>query len=148
MPKAPDSAGEVGTVLHIDGNYAIVELGTQETCSTCGARVLCMPDGTGNRRIRIWNEKGAREGQRVEITQSDSFLLKISAIQYGFPFVGFLSGVFLMYLINKPASGLPFELEMFIGGLVGLALSGLAGRQLLRPIARTPQTVFSILRIL
>jgi positive regulator of sigma E activity len=148
LPKAPENGGEQGIIRQLDGDYALVELQMQEACERCGARVLCVPDGTGKRSIRVLNDKKAREGQWVEIGESESFLLKISAIQYGIPVIGFLIGIFLVYIVSRPVSGLPFELEMFIAGLAGLFLGGCIGRYLLNRIAHTRQTVFSILRIL
>jgi positive regulator of sigma E activity len=148
LPKAPDSGGEKGFVRELDGNYAVVELSIQEACEHCGARVLCIPNGSGKHRIRVLNDKGAREGQWVEIGESESFLLKVSAIQYGIPFLGFLTGIFLVYGIAKPVSALPIEVEMFIAGLAGLFLGGYIGHYLLKQIAQRRQTVFSILRII
>jgi positive regulator of sigma E activity len=147
LPKAPD-IGERGIVREVIGGYALVELEGQKACKHCGAKVLCLPDGTGKRRIKVLNDKGAAAGQWVLIGESESFLLKVSTIQYGIPFIGFLFGIFLVYIIASPLSGLPFELEMFAAGLAGLFLGGIIARQLLKQMAQTRQTVFSILRII
>jgi positive regulator of sigma E activity len=148
LPKVPENDGERGIVRELDGDYVLVELEEQAACARCDARVLCLPAAKGKRRIRVINNKKAREGQRVEIGESESFLLKISAIQYGIPLIGFLFGIFLVYAVARPVSGLPFEMEMFIAGLAGLFIGGYIARAILKQIAQTRQTVFYILRIL
>jgi positive regulator of sigma E activity len=148
LPQVPESGGERGIVRELNGTYALVELEAQQACEHCSARVLCIPDGRGKRIIRVINDKQVREGQWVEIGEAESFLLKVAAIQYGIPFLGFIFGIFLIYFIATPVSGLPFELEMFFSGLMGLLLGGYGARLLLKQIAQTRQTAFIILKIL
>lgn len=139
---------ETGIVTDIQGEEALVQLNLQEACETCGARLLCVPDNSGKRILRVANPIHARVGSRVAISEQSGFLLKLSVLQYGIPFIGFLSGIFLLYFTGVTVAALPPELIMFSGGLVGLFLGAVISRRLAGKIAGSGETFFEIARIL
>ena len=74
---------EIGIVTALRDNDAIVELSIQESCESCGARMICVPDQSGKRRLRAANPLKAKIGSEVNITEKSNILLKVSFLQYG-----------------------------------------------------------------
>ena len=97
MHSQTDHAQEIetGIVTDLQNGCALVELNLQAACENCGAKVLCVPDENGKRSLKVSNPVNAQIGERVAISESGDFLLKVSAIQYGIPFIGFLLGIFI-----------------------------------------------------
>ncbi len=139
---------ETGVVTGVQGDEAIVTLNLQQACASCGARILCVPDNTGKRILRVANPLHANVGSRVAIAEQSGFLLKLSALQYGIPFIGFLTGIFLLYFTQVSVASIPPELIMFFGGLIGLFCGAVISRQLADKIAGSGETFFEIARIL
>jgi len=138
---------EVGVVTALQDNDAIVELSIQESCESCGARIVCVADQSGKRQLRASNPLKAGIGNQVNITEKSNFLLKVSFIQYGIPFLGFLIGIFLLYKTDFSAIPVPQELLMFLGGLAGMMIAALISRFLIEKIAETNSTFFVISKI-
>jgi positive regulator of sigma E activity len=139
---------ETGIVTGVQGEEALVQLNLQEACETCGARVLCVPDSAGKRVLRAANPLHAKVGMRVAVSEQSGFLLKLSMLQYGIPFIGFIAGIFLLYFMPVTVASLPPELILFGGGLAGLFLGALISRQLADKIAGSGSSFFEIARIL
>jgi positive regulator of sigma E activity len=139
---------ETGIVTDLQDGNAIVQLNLQAACESCGAKVLCVPDQNGKRLLRVSNSLNAQIGERVAISESGDFLLKVSAIQYGIPFIGFLLGIFLFYFLNLNIANIPAELIYFIGGLIGLGLSALISRKAAQNMAESNRSFFAITKII
>ncbi len=139
---------ENGIVTAIQDNCAIVELSIQESCESCGARMVCVADSTGKRRLKATNTLNARVGHRVAITEKSNILLTLSFLQYGVPFIGFLVGIFTLYALNVTIMNLPAELIMFFGGLLGLFLGAVIARSYVERIAEARGSFFEISQIL
>lgn len=139
---------ETGIVTGIRGSDALVQLSIQPACASCGARVLCVPDGSGNRIIRAANPILAGVGSKVAISEQSGFLLKLSLLQYGIPLAGFLAGIFSMYMLKININFLPAEITMFAGGIIGLFLGAVFSRQAAGKLAGSGNTFFEIVRIL
>jgi len=142
------SENEIGVVTALRENEAIVELSLQESCDSCGARFICVPDQSGKRQLRAANPLNAAVGSHVTIIEKSNFLLKVSFLQYGIPFIGFLGVIFLLNMINLSAIPLPKELILFVGGLVGLAIAALISKLFIEKLAETDSTFFEISKIL
>ena len=138
---------EVGIVTALQDNEAVVELSLQESCESCGARFICVPDQSGKRQLRVSNTVNASVGNHVTITEKSNFLLKVSFLQYGIPIIGFLLAIFLMNTLDLSSLPLPRELLLFIGGLAGLFISGSISRLFIEKLAETDSTFFEISRI-
>jgi positive regulator of sigma E activity len=148
MVNTRSSDAEVGIVTALIHDEAIVELSLQESCDTCGARMICVPDSSGKRRLRAANPLRANIGNQVAITEKSNFLLLVSFLQYGIPFVGFLIGIFAIYAIKLSLFSLPQELIMFLGGLLGLFGGALIARFYVERLAETTRSFFEIAEIL
>jgi positive regulator of sigma E activity len=146
--SARSSESEIGIVTALAENEAIVELSLQESCDSCGARFICVPDQSGKRQLRAANPLKATIGSQVTITEKSNFLLKVSFLQYGIPFIGFLIIIFLLNSINLSAIPLPKELILFAGGILGMVGAALISRSLIEKIAKTDSTFFEISKIL
>lgn len=138
---------EAGVVTGIQGDDALVKLNLQPACEACGARLLCIPDDSGNRILRAANPLHAAVGSRVAIAEQGGFLLRLAALQYGIPFIGFLAGIFIIYALKINLNPLPPELTMFIGGLTGLFSGALNSWKLAGKIAGSGKTFFEIVKI-
>ena len=138
---------ETGIVTDLQNGNAFVELNLQAACENCGAKVLCVPDQNGKRSLKVSNSLHAQIGERVAISESGDFLLKVSAIQYGIPFIGFLLGIFIFYFINLNIAGIPSELIYFIGGMIGLGLSAMISRRAAQNMAESNRSFFAITKI-
>lgn len=132
-----------GRVIAVVGDEVLVTIETGEACERCGARILCSPGGDKNRNLKAKNQIGAAVGDRVTVEESGNLLLKLSALQYGLPLTGFLTGVFTVYLL-APRVG---ELLIFGCGLLGLALTGLISWRLVKYMAERSRNFFLATRI-
>lgn len=139
---------EIGIVTAIRDNDAIVELSIEKSCESCGARLVCMPDQNGKRRLKAANPLKAEIGSKVTITEQGNFLLKVSFLQYGIPFLGFLVGIFLLYSSDFSVNKIPQELLIFLGGIAGMMISALISRLLTEKLAEGNSTFFEISKIL
>jgi len=139
---------ETGIVTGISGEIAEVQLNLQPACETCGAKVLCVPDASGKRRLHVNNPLHARVGSKVAIEETGDFLLKLSAIQYGIPFIGFILGILICYSLDVRLAGIAQELLFFLGGLTGLGAAALIARRLAERLADGNKSFFTITRIL
>ena len=63
------------------------------------------------------NSIDAKAGELVEVVMDDSLGLKASAILYAIPFLGFIIGTLLGYILKLS------ELKSFFLGVLGIALS-------------------------
>ena len=116
---------ETGQVVGLEERYAVVELEENEACKGCGARALCTP-GDSKKKLRVLNSIEAEVGDGVLLELDHSQQLKMAAMHYGLPLVGFVAGVLLgTLLVAKPVGGLPVEIGQFVCGVVLMMLCGL-----------------------
>jgi positive regulator of sigma E activity len=142
------SEDEIGIVTAIQDSEAIIELSLQESCESCGARFICVPDQSGKRQLRVSNPLKAGIGNQVTITEKSNFLLKVSFLQYGIPFIGFLVSIFLLNLFDFSMIPIQKELILFLGGLGGLFIAGAIARLYIEKLAETDSTFFEISKII
>jgi len=139
---------EIGYVSRIEGDSAYVTLAEKEACSDCGANIICKSDSTGGRELKVSNSLGAKVGNEVEISESGIFLFKLSALQYGLPFVGFIACILLAHFFLPPYPGIAVELLLFGSGLLGIVTGGFAGWLWAKQMAGDTAFTFSIDKIL
>ena len=119
---------DIGYVSRVEGTNAFVTLAETEACAECGAKIICKSDSYGGRELKVSNIIGARVGNEVELAESGSILLKISALQYGLPFSGFITGIFTCYFFDPVLPGVASELILFASGFTGALGGGWIGR--------------------
>lgn len=116
---------EYGTVVAQEGEWVTVELPTQDSCHSCGAKMICQPNRQGRRVLRLPNTIEAQIGDLVRIEQVGKKQLMLTAVQYGLPLATFLLLVIGgNYLIRDKVWGIPHDLFLMFIGLVGVGLSG------------------------
>jgi positive regulator of sigma E activity len=144
---ARSTEDELGVVTSLHENEAIIELSLQESCESCGARFICVPDSSGKRQLRVANPLNASIGNQVTISEKSNFLLKVSFLQYGIPFIGFLMFCFILNAFNLSIIPVARELIIFLGGLAGLFIFGYFSRRYIEKLAETDSTFFEISKI-
>ncbi len=139
---------EIGKVIEVQDGFAKVELADTETCHTCGARLICLPQGSGKRILRLKNSLHAPIGSKVRIEQSDKKQLILGMMQYGLPTAGFVIGVVgANQLITHPMRGIPADLIQFGVGLILLIITGLIVRLWCKSRASKGFAVFTMKEI-
>ncbi|WP_099950542.1 SoxR reducing system RseC family protein [Ezakiella peruensis] len=106
----------IGKVLSTSGNKAFVSL---VRTSACGGNCKACGGGceTVAHTIEVMNSIDAKAGEMVEVVMDDSLGLKASAILYAIPFLGFVIGILLGYVLKLS------ELKSFFLGVLGIAIS-------------------------
>jgi positive regulator of sigma E activity len=143
-----DSGSEKGIITALLDNDAIVEFSLQDSCESCGARMICVPDNTGKRRLRAANPQNARIGDEVSLTEKSNFLLLVSFLQYGLPLILFFLVILALYLAKVSLGPVPKELIWFLGGLAGLLVGALISRHFVERLAAKGGSFFEISEIL
>jgi len=145
---ARQSGSETGIVKAIIDNEAIIELSAQETCESCGAKMICLPDGSGRRQLRASNPAHAHVGNLVAVSEKSNFLLLVSFFQYGVPLIFFFLFILTFYLTGMTLWSWPKELVWFFGGLAGIFCGALVSRFFLERLAASGSSFFEISDIL
>jgi len=137
-----------GVVTRLENGRAFVSIDEQSACKHCGAKILCAPGQSGERGLMAKNTVDAKVGDYVTVAESGQLLLKISAMQFGLPLLGFLVGIFLLYFTGFNVLSIPPEVWMFLGGLAGLGITSLIARQWANRLAETANDSFIISNII
>ncbi len=132
-------------IIKIEGDLAHVLIKTQDHCKTCGARVLCSPQSDKDRIIIANNSTHASVEDTVVIEEAGSLTLKLSFLQYGIPFLGFLIGIAMMYVLYPNPKFILVEILQFFGGIIGVFIGGLVGRNSIKKIAEKPGEYLKII---
>ena len=135
---------ETGIVTEILDNEVIVEMNLNDACESCGARVVCTPNNKGKRIIKAENTINARVGQQVIIDENSAVTLKITALQYGIPLLGFIFGLILSYILNLGFEPLPIELIQFGFAIMGLFIFAVFSKWYMIEFAKKHFYFFSI----
>ena len=139
---------EIGKVIEVQDGFAKVELADTEGCHTCGARLICHPQSSGKRILRLKNSLHAPIGSKVQIEQSDKRQLILGLMQSGLPTAGFVIGVVgTNQRITHPIHGIPADLIQFGIGLIVLIITGLIVRLWCKSRAAKGFAVFTMKEI-
>ena len=141
------SETESGLVTSIADDKAMVQLTRTESCERCGAKFICRPGDDGFREMRAYNPLQANVGDYVEITETGNLLLKLSLIQFGIPLLGLVLGIFVVFYLQPANTLLSKEVNMSIGGLIGLLAGGGIVWGTLKTWAKKISCVFEIVRV-
>lgn len=140
-----------GKVETLEGNHAIVLMMPQRSPSRYSLPLFpIIPLKTRNEPVRIpvLNDLDAKPGDLVELTETSSFLIQLSAIQYGIPGVGFIGGLLTGYYFHPQSLSIPLELYQFFLGLGGLILGGYVGFKWAAFLASKPEKFYRMERVL
>jgi len=140
---------EKATVSAVQERWAIVELEEKDGCHECGAKMICRPNATGKRTLKMLNIIDAKVGDQVLIEQIGANQLKLTMIQYGLPLIGFLAGVLLSnHYIQNSLWGIPPEIAQMFCGTVMVILVGFGIYFWSRRKARSEFNVFRLRQII
>ena len=150
MPNINSQSREsdTGIITSIQGSDAIVTIDTQATCESCNARVICIPDKSGKRILKASNPINAKVGSRVAVSETSTFLLKLSFLQFGIPLIGFLIGIILCYISDISSAIIAHELILFTGGIIGLGFAAMLSRYFIERMVENRKAFFVISRVL
>jgi positive regulator of sigma E activity len=146
MKTVPPS-GEIGEVTAVDGDLAWVEIIPQPVCEHCSAKLFCVVNPSGKHTLKVHNSLQARVGQQVVVSEKSNFLFRLSVLQYGFPFSGFLAGILLFNVLGITLPSIPNEVFLFLGGLLGLGLGALLGHHQIVRLTKKGEVFFYITEI-
>lgn len=130
----PDQTSPQGEVLAVDGDEAIVVVDAGAVCARCAAGKGCgagiFAAGRSRRRLtaRISPGLEIHVGDRVRLELPPADVLFASALAYGLPLIGLVSGAgFAAVLLPGRA-----DVAAALLGAAGLAVGAALGRRLLR----------------
>ena len=116
---------EIATVISAENGWLTVELESRDACHSCGAKMLCRPNDSGKRILKIRATQATLPGDRVVIEQIGGNQLKIALVQYGLPLMTFLGTIIIASrVITEPWKSLPAEVVQFICGIGAVILTG------------------------
>lgn len=90
---------ESGTVIRLDGNFALVRIDKKAMCDSC--RMCAFPKGEKHFDVRVENTLGAKEGDLVELSLHGHAALTSSVIVYLVPLVLAALGLLLGKLFQN-----------------------------------------------
>lgn len=111
---------EVGEIVQIKGNMAVIRIQRSSACRRCGA---CGFGSTPDEMLlTVPNSLGAKPGDLVELSLESVQLLKASAITYLIPLLALIAGVVVGYMLSGYLA-----IDRQLGGAVlGLVFTALA----------------------
>lgn len=112
---------EMGLVIGLREDYAIVNIKRKSACGSCKA---CEMGKTGQNEmnVEVKNTLGAQVGDNVMIEMQTPDILKAAFLVYMIPLLALLAGVTGTYFIGK-ASGNTNEMLMLGVGFIAMILS-------------------------
>ena len=144
----PESDLELGEIIQIEGSRAAVELVDKDACDSCSARFICRPDDSGKRVLHVYNSLNAKIGDRVLIEQSEVNQLRLTAMQYGLPLLGFLITVIIANRYLPPSIlVIPNELRAFVAGIVVVIILGFVTRAWIKRKVAQDFSIFQMKRV-
>jgi len=140
-----DPEYELGQVVAIEQDLAVIELDTKEACQHCQARVICQPDKRGRRILRLKNSLGAQIGDQVRIESSDRNHIILAFLQYGLPLASFILTIFMLNVwVESYPWQIPLEVGHFILGILALFITGLGIRWLCGQLIKHDFAIFEL----
>jgi positive regulator of sigma E activity len=110
----------VGTVVEVEGDRAVVELETTESCGSSAACGCCAALQSGRRRLQV--EKNDLEaGDTVEVTMPAASGYLSILVVFGLPLALFVVGMVIGARFEPPGGA--NDMATIIGGVAGLALA-------------------------
>ena len=108
----------LGTIQGKEDGYALVEIQRQDMCGECHA--CDMTYGKKEYILRCLDVEGSQVGEEVEILLKEENFLRATYKMYGIPFIGFIVGLAVGYILSKVLIQGLEDLMMIIGALLGV----------------------------
>ena len=91
---------EQGTVVARKEGIAKVEIAQKEACSSCAARTVCNPGGTGKIYVDAANNLNADVGDTVKIEISSGISFAAGLLMFIFPIIFFVIGLVIFRMLT------------------------------------------------
>lgn len=123
----------VGTVVEVDGDRALVELETNESCGSGAACGCCSAMQSGRRRLHV-ERSDLQAGDSVEVTMPAASAYLSALTVFGLPLVLFLAGILIGQMFALPDGSI--GMAPIIGGVAGLAAAALIAMGVNRALSK------------
>jgi sigma-E factor negative regulatory protein RseC len=116
---------EEARVIAIDSQWALIAVEKTSSCGSCHANQSCGTRSIADYfnfkppRIRVRNRIGAKAGDRVLVSVSDSTLVSVSLLMYILPLLMMIASAVCVRLLFTEQSGEGWQI---VAGLAGLAV--------------------------
>lgn len=110
---------EVGRVVELSGENAIVEFEDTEKCRHCGAQSICHQGPGGKMQTKAINEIGAAVGDRVKVALSPGMSVFIAFLLFVVPIIAFIIAFAIVRALTKSEN---FAIIGGFGGLIAFFL--------------------------
>lgn len=107
---------EIGKIIELKDNIALIEITPTSACSHCGQANLCNPSGKNKKVIELPNKINAQVGDWVKVETKEKNRILSMLLVLGLPIILFVIGVFIGAHISGET------LSAIMGG-VGLLLA-------------------------
>ncbi len=143
---------EIGKVLTVDGDYALVETQRKTTCGGCAAKTSCgtgvIGQFIGNRfsQIRVHNSIGAKPGEEVVLGVPEKILTTASFRFYIIPLVLLVLFALLGEWLADEFNQVNTEPFSIFGGLLGLIVGSVWLKRFSKTVGADKSYQVTILR--
>jgi len=121
---------QVGVVLELVGQRALIRGDRASTCGSCAGKSSCSTLGAWNQRaleLNVDNRMGAKVGDEVVIEVPDSLVLKSAFTLYGLPMLLFFAAGVIAWVIAGGRASDSADVWAAVAGLTAVALYYLSG---------------------
>ncbi len=125
---------QVGLVVEVKDDKAIVAVQRHDVCSKCGACGVAI-SGSGETQLDALNIVNAAVGQTVRVVGDTAYVLKVSFIVYLLPIIALLLGIYVGQQLEGYFAALRMDIIL---GVAFLLVSYLMVRAYDRRAARQP----------
>jgi len=145
QPVAEHRAGssEVGVVVALDGDHALVETRRTSSCGGCAGSSACSslsgPKGQRAVTIRALNLTKARVGEHVQVVLPEGVVFQAALRVYGFPVLALILGAAAGDALGGVYGASTANLVALLGGLTALIGGFLMARRWDRQAALDPR---------
>jgi len=136
-----DMEEEIGTIVEVSGDQAVVEMETGEYCSHCAAKSACQPMGGTRRRVVVNNIQVAQVGDRAALSYRAKSRIMAASLVFLLPVICLFLGYFLGNFLFEG------EGAKVISALVGLSIGFLVLRVLNTLMAGRSDLAPQIIRV-
>lgn len=140
---------EVGIVIGLRGDKAIVAVQKQSACDSCAAGGSCKAGEAGGAELEAINKVDARVGDRVKIAFTAYTYLKGSMIFYGIPAIALVAGAVLgKDYLSRYVTGIDADSLSGIAGMTLFVLSFIIVRLIMKQFEKKKETIPVVVEVL
>lgn len=140
---------EVGVIIGLRGDKAIVAVQKQSACDSCAAGGSCKAGEAGGAELEAINKVDAQVGDRVKIEFTAYTYLKGSMIFYGIPAIALIVGAVLgKDYLSRYITGIDADSLSGIAGMTLFVLSFIVVRLIMKQFEKKKETIPVVVEVL